>query len=86
MRPSTAPGRPLRGARPPVPTNLAAGRAGSMVVFRLAADPRPNARARRRPARHFAACAERRVYKPASFLILFKLACMCIGLAALLCL
>ena len=29
-------------------------------------------------------CAERRVYKPASFLILFKLACMYVGLTALL--
>ena len=49
------PSPPPARARPPVPTNLAAGRADGGFPVGAAADPRPNARARRRPARHFAA-------------------------------
>ena len=53
---ATAPRSPPPArARPPVPTNLAAGRADGGFPVGAAADPRPNARARRRPARHFAA-------------------------------
>ena len=80
--PRRRPGSPLPRA-PVLPfRQLAAGR--GMVVSGRRGGGSSSKRARKAASREaLRRRAERRVYKPASFLILFKLACMYVGLTAL---